>query len=82
MAVDNGGEHGIQIGVRFDADELTGLDERGDDRPVLGARWGYRNRRNECPAIARASGAGFFTKVVGGRPTACREARSISQVPD
>lgn len=34
MIVDDPGEDVGEIGVRLDAGELTGLDERGDDRPV------------------------------------------------
>ena len=37
MAVDDLGEDVGEVGVRVDAAELTGLDQRRDDRPVLAA---------------------------------------------
>jgi hypothetical protein len=38
VAVDDGSECGGQISQRIDAIEFTGLDQRGDCRPVLGPR--------------------------------------------
>ena len=40
MAVDDLGENVSHVCLRIDAAELAGLDERGDDRPVLGAAIG------------------------------------------
>ena len=37
MAVDDGGERSGQISQRIDGIELAGLDQRRDDRPVLGS---------------------------------------------
>ena len=37
MAVDDAGDDIDEIGLRLDADELIGLDQGGDHRPVLGA---------------------------------------------
>ena len=36
MAVDDFRQHVGHVGLRIDAVELAGLDERGDDRPILG----------------------------------------------
>ena len=36
MAVDDFRQHVGHVGLRIDAVELASLDERGDDRPVLG----------------------------------------------
>lgn len=35
MALDDAGDDVGQVGLRLDADELAGLDQRGDHRPVL-----------------------------------------------
>jgi hypothetical protein len=40
MAVHQLREHVFEIALRFDAVELGGLDQRGEDRPVLGAAVG------------------------------------------
>ena len=40
MSVDDFGDDVGQIGLGFDATELTGLDQRGDDGPVLTAAIG------------------------------------------
>ena len=45
MAVDDLGEHVGEIGVRIDAVELAGLDQRGDDRPVFPAAVGAGEER-------------------------------------
>jgi hypothetical protein len=37
MAVDDGCERGGQVVLRIDGIEFAGLNERGDDRPVLGS---------------------------------------------
>jgi len=37
MAVDDFGERVGEIGLRIDARQLAGLDQRGDDGPVLAA---------------------------------------------
>ena len=38
MTVDDGGQRGGQVGLRIDGIEFAGLDERGDDGPVLRTR--------------------------------------------
>ena len=45
VAVDDAGDDVGEVGVRLDADELAGLDQRGDDRPVLGAAVGAGEER-------------------------------------
>ena len=45
MAVDDLGEDVGEVGVRIDAVELAGLDQRGDDRPVLAAAVGAGEER-------------------------------------
>ena len=45
MAVDDPGEGIGQIGKRIDVAQLTGLDQRGDDGPVLGAAVGACEQR-------------------------------------
>ena len=40
MAVDDLGDDVGEVGVRFDAEELAGLDQRGDDGPMLAAAVG------------------------------------------
>ena len=40
MAVDDPGDDVGEVGLRIDAVELAGLDQRGDDRPVLAAAVG------------------------------------------
>lgn len=37
MAIDEWGEHVIEVGGRIDAVQLAALDRRGQDRSVLGA---------------------------------------------
>ena len=37
VAVDEAGEHVGEVGGRIDAVQLAALDQRGQDRPVLGA---------------------------------------------
>jgi hypothetical protein len=37
MPLDDAGDDVSEVGLRLDADELTGLDQRGDRRPVLAA---------------------------------------------
>ena len=45
MAVDDLGDDVGEIGVRIDAAELAGLDQRRDDRPVLAAAVGAGEQR-------------------------------------
>ena len=45
MAVDDAGDDVGEVGVRLDAVELAGLDERGDDGPMLGAAVGAGEQR-------------------------------------
>ncbi len=45
MAVDDLGEDVGEVGVRVDAAELAGLDQRRDDRPVLAAAVGASEQR-------------------------------------
>src|SRR5271167_3700436 len=45
MAVDDAGEHVGEIGLRIDAAQLAGLDQRGDHRPVLPASVGAGEER-------------------------------------
>ena len=45
MAVDDPGEDVGEVGLRVDAVELAGLDERGDDGPVLSAAVGAGEER-------------------------------------
>jgi hypothetical protein len=40
MAVDDFGDHVSHVGLRIDAIEFAGFDERRDDRPVLAAAVG------------------------------------------
>lgn len=40
MALDDAGDDVVEVGGGIDAVELAGLDERGEDRPVLGAAVG------------------------------------------
>ena len=40
MAPDDAGDDVGEVGLRVDAVQLAGLDERGEDRPVLGAAVG------------------------------------------
>ena len=40
MAVDDPGDDVGQVAVRLDGEQLAGFDQRGDDRPVLGAAVG------------------------------------------
>jgi hypothetical protein len=40
VAVDDAGNDVGQIAVRLDAEELAAFDQRGDDRPMLGAAIG------------------------------------------
>lgn len=56
VAVDNGGKRGGQIHLRINGVELTGLNERGDGRPVLGSGVMARKERvlpieAHCPFI-------------------------------
>ena len=45
MAVDDSGYDVFEIGVGFDATQLTGLDQRSDDGPVLAAAVGAGEQR-------------------------------------
>jgi hypothetical protein len=45
MAVDDAGDDIGEVGLRIDAAEFAGLDQRGDDRPVLGAAVGPGEER-------------------------------------
>ena len=45
MAIDDAGDDGAEIGVRIDAVQLAGLDERGDDGPVPSAAVGTGEER-------------------------------------
>jgi len=45
MAVDDAGYHVGEVGVRVDAVQLAGLDERGDDGPVLAPAVGAGEER-------------------------------------
>jgi hypothetical protein len=45
MTVDDSGDDVGQIVMRFDAAELAGLDQRGDDGPVLAAAVGGGEQR-------------------------------------
>ena len=40
MAVDDAGNDVGEVGVRFDAEELAGFDQRSDHRPMLGTAVG------------------------------------------
>lgn len=40
VAIDDSGDDVGKIGLRFDAEKLAGLDQRGDDGPVLAATIG------------------------------------------
>jgi hypothetical protein len=56
MAVDDLGERAGEIGLRIDAAELAGLDERGDDRPVFSAAVGTGEERVLAVESDRANG--------------------------
>ena len=45
MAVDDSGDDVFEVGVGFDATQLTGLDQRSDDGPVLAAAVGAGEER-------------------------------------
>jgi hypothetical protein len=64
MAVDDPGDDVGEVGLRIDATELAGLDQRGDDRPVLATAVGageecilpvQRNRAVILPMSGRKS---------------------------
>ena len=57
MAVDDPGEHVGEIAERLDAVELAGLDQRGDDGPMLGAAVGAGEERVLAVERDRADGA-------------------------
>jgi hypothetical protein len=57
MAVDDFGERVGEIGLRIDAREFAGLDQRGEDRPVFSPAVGAREERIlaiECDGTDRA----------------------------
>ena len=45
MVVDDSGDDVFEVGVGFDATQLTGLDQRSDDGPVLAAAVGAGEER-------------------------------------
>jgi hypothetical protein len=73
MAVDEAGENIGEIGLRIDLVELTGLDQRGDNAPVLAAAVGpgeerilaiERNRSVILPISGRRS-----RSIIAGTPS-------------
>ncbi len=75
MAVDDPGEDVGEVTERLDAVELAGLDQRGDDGPVLGAAVGAETscttgsvRGAAASHEARAGGAGESGGSAAGTP--------------
>ena len=62
MAVDDAGDDVGEVGLRIDAVELAGLDQRGDDGPVLAAAVGAGEEG--ILAVQRERPDGAFDDVV------------------
>ena len=57
MTVDDPSDGVGQVTVRFDGEQLAGFDQRGDDRPVLGAAVGAGEQGVLAVEGQRADGA-------------------------
>ena len=87
MAVDDLGEHVGELGVRIDVVELAGLDQRGDDGPMLGAAIGAGEERIlpvecHCPFILPMSGKSWKSITGGTRILAARSAAARGAASD
>ncbi len=57
VAIDDSGDDVSEVGLRLDADQLAGLDEGGEDGPVLGAGVRTGEERILARERERADGA-------------------------
>jgi hypothetical protein len=55
VIVDDLGERIGEVGLRLDADELGGLNQRGDDCPVCVSAWNFDRKRCLSPTFLAAA---------------------------